>query len=601
MRTNRINVQFDHAALDKLYTFYQITTEAGHFKRGAAIFDSPAFNHSVEAVCFTEGNSAWLMLPAATNDQKILRAALKNERDDTITFSKQKANQVPDRQLLQLLLCSLANANCEKYRFNNVSGKLLVVHPHHIDHGIGTRAGKTNVIHALEVQLSHNMDVELKVKTFTALALKNYMNEGKMPIGKLPRYELTSLGFMKRHFGKDSEDLFVQRAPKFSRYGKYAFLDISSGSAFESSKLGVLKDVLTSLKMRYGNAVKIEFQEIEDTKRIHCKKRKKEIWRENFAELVPRVQIIDAACDDDSEIAAEKLTEFLGEEMGIEVIPYKGYVSNVPIFEIVHEAKFYSDRRAEDDYKTSSITPTQHATVENILSKAKISDAVADSLLKELAIKQDVINEKISVCDWADLNLPGTWTFAMRVPPATGEEDNRFAFATVFEDGSMAFEFDEENLFCTCANQDVIDAFYANKNCDLLVESPSGDINFIEKTDRFSIPDFNAIAEILNSGQKVSRGKDSREAFLKESTDISFAKVSETEALYYASIVGAGMQTTVPKAAILREVRAAKGSKLLFEELLPTMDVDFVRLRELTVLPFPFKHLREWVAMQKAE
>ena len=601
MRTNRIEVEFDYSVLDEKFSFCQIKTSDKHFKHGAEIFDSPCFNNSVLAVTFTGGNSAWLMLPSFENASEILYSALNCQAKGNITSQNQKACQVPDRQLLQLLLCSLANANCEKYRFNNVSGKLLVVHPHHIDHGIGTRAGKTNVIHALEVQLSHNMDVELKVKTFTALALKNYMNEGKIPVGKLPRYELTSLGFMKRHFGEDSEDLFVQRAPKFSHYGKYAFMDISSESAFKSCKLGVLKDVLTSLKMRYGNAVKIEFQEIEDTTRIHCKKRKKETWRENFAELVPCVQIIDAAYDDDSKIAAEKLTEFLVDEMGIEVVPYKGRLSNVPVFEIVHEAKFYSDRQAEDDYKTSSIMPTQHATVENILSKAKISDAVADSLLKELAIKQDVINEKISVCDWADLNLPGTWTFAMRVPPATGEEDNRFAFATVFEDGSMAFEFDEENLFCTCANQDVIDAFYANKNCDLLVESPSGDINFIEKTDRFSIPDFNAIAEILNSGQKVSRGKDSREAFLKESTDISFAKVSETEALYYASIVGAGMQTTVPKAAILREVRAAKGSKLFFEELLPTMDVDFVRLRELTVIPFPFKHLREWVAMQKAE
>ena len=31
-----------------------------------------------------------------------------------------------------------------------------------------------------------------------------------------------------------------------------------------------------------------------------------------------------------------------------------------------------------------------------------------------------------------------------------------------------------------------------------------------------------------------------------------------------------------------------------FSELLPLMAVDFVRNKQYTVLPFPFKYLREW-------
>ena len=48
------------------------------------------------------------------------------------------------------------------------------------------------------------------------------------------------------------------------------------------------------------------------------------------------------------------------------------------------------------------------------------------------------------------------------------------------------------------------------------------------------------------------------------------------------------------KGVIIREVQAIDDAPVFFDELLPLMDVDFVRLGSLTVLPFPFKYLREY-------
>ena len=48
------------------------------------------------------------------------------------------------------------------------------------------------------------------------------------------------------------------------------------------------------------------------------------------------------------------------------------------------------------------------------------------------------------------------------------------------------------------------------------------------------------------------------------------------------------------RASVIREVQAEEDSKLIFEELLPLMGVDFVKLGMLTVMPFPFKYLREY-------
>ena len=72
MRTNRVEVQYDYEALDELHSFWQIKTSREHFKQGAAIFDSPAFDNLVQAVSFTEGNNAWLMFPASENGCDVL-------------------------------------------------------------------------------------------------------------------------------------------------------------------------------------------------------------------------------------------------------------------------------------------------------------------------------------------------------------------------------------------------------------------------------------------------------------------------------------------------------------------------------------------------
>lgn len=44
----------------------------------------------------------------------------------------------------------------------------------------------------------------------------------------------------------------------------------------------------------------------------------------------------------------------------------------------------------------------------------------------------------------------------------------------------------------------------------------------------------------------------------------------------------------------LRQIIAVNGSKLIFKQLLQSMDVDFVRTGQSTVIPFPFKYIREY-------
>ena len=55
-----------------------------------------------------------------------------------------------------------------------------------------------------------------------------------------------------------------------------------------------------------------------------------------------------------------------------------------------------------------------------------------------------------------------------------------------------------------------------------------------------------------------------------------------------------GNESKLERASVIREVQAEDDNELIFEELLPLMGVDFVKLGMLTVIPFPFKYLREY-------
>ena len=55
------------------------------------------------------------------------------------------------------------------------------------------------------------------------------------------------------------------------------------------------------------------------------------------------------------------------------------------------------------------------------------------------------------------------------------------------------------------------------------------------------------------------------------------------------------MNTTIAKAAHVRKILPYKGTSLFFQDYLETMNVTFIRNGQITVMPFPFKYLREYI------
>lgn len=91
------------------------------------------------------------------------------------------------------------------------------------------------------------------------------------------------------------------------------------------------------------------------------------------------------------------------------------------------------------------------------------------------------------------------------------------------------------------------------------------------------------------------RGEEKRKEYLSGNIDINYIEQDEMLARFSIGEIGNGMKYTIERASVVREIQAVDGGKLIFKELLPLMGVEFVRYGMLTVVPFPFKYLREYI------
>jgi hypothetical protein len=90
------------------------------------------------------------------------------------------------------------------------------------------------------------------------------------------------------------------------------------------------------------------------------------------------------------------------------------------------------------------------------------------------------------------------------------------------------------------------------------------------------------------------KDKNNLEHLYDATLNIKYFCQTQTEAYYFVGNHREDVKYSFTDACHLRHIVAVEDSKLIFRKLLPTMDVDFVRTGQSTVIPFPFKYIREY-------
>ena len=144
------------------------------------------------------------------------------------------------------------------------------------------------------------------------------------------------------------------------------------------------------------------------------------------------------------------------------------------------------------------------------------------------------------------------------------------------------------------------DAKTNHENVRGIIRLQNGEINIIKDTGLIGIPDIERICQELSTGNTKLRGKSAREELMSSILDIK-SFVRDDGRYYLVGTIGEGMRYTLNWATNIRKIESYKGAPLFYKELLPMMNVTFVRNGQLTVVPFPFKYLREYLLMREAE
>lgn len=76
----------------------------------------------------------------------------------------------------------------------------------------------------------------------------------------------------------------------------------------------------------------------------------------------------------------------------------------------------------------------------------------------------------------------------------------------------------------------------------------------------------------------------------------SFPGANDEIVNYFVGDKREGLKTSLQNACIVRTIRSMK-NEIEFETLMKLMAVEFVREERYTVLPFPFKYLKEYQNM----
>lgn len=592
-KTNELKYLLNRELLAEKYDVFLVKKDAKRFNRGSMCLDVPLMEKRVCAVRFDCENAFYVLMDKGENNRVLLLNALKQTDEiDKIYIPPISMRDVNDRTMLQLLLNTLGTSSNERLRINNLTGHLYCYKSAWLKKN---KDNNVEQVSCLEILVTKDLRLDVSVRTFTSGKCKDQIIfTPKHPYESYPKYVFSRFQTMARKPMESKEDEFIQRQKFHNKYN-IPFLNIGKDKeTFENSKMGVVFDVIQRFNTKFDGLASLDFDEIGAYKSLErtrsCINEDKSI--KTAALEGKKIRVIDLVNDESADFCA-KTQEIVESLSGIMPSIGTTKIKDGLNICVVLEPEKYKD--AEDPYSKSYDATVQHITMGGDF---KNKSAQLKSVLNELVIKHDVRNKKLSLYDWSKTGLLNDVSFGMKFDLDDECEKQIYCFVTIHPDGTLEFvKKDPTDLFDYDNYTKCTEIFSGSNDVCGVVMNHDGKINVIRNTGWFTIPEVIKIHDEYELDRVHEfRSKIGREEFLSGITDIKMFE--KNGGLYYfVGIVGLGMQSTVANAANIRRIESYDDAPLFFEQLLPLMNVDFVHNERLTVRPFPFKYLAEWVRM----
>lgn len=590
IKTNQLTYTFDKELFSKNYDIFCIRTSEKHFKNGAYIIDAPLLSNNVCSVLFKSGREIFVLMKSNGSNKSLLKnAILKDDGADRITISQVTPNSLKDDIVFQLMLNSLGNYESPLLKFNNLTGHLYCFHPNWLIRGRKSEADVVFKVPCLELRLSSEFRLNMEVHTFTSELLRNKIEFKKKKFDEYPKYIFSAHNTLRRKLKDDVGYSFIMRQTKNAKT-EIAFLDIQNIDRFNQSKMGILTTVLENFNDRFSSIAHLDFESITDYKALDYTRSVANENKQAISDLlsIKPIKIVDCIDDEYSKIFCKEICDLLLSKYGIKTSCGKRVAKDHLNIRVIHNAAFYAD--SDDPHRIFNDVAVQHITFEDF---SECSEFAISTVIHEMLIKADLVKQKISLFDWNTLGLKDDIDFGIEV---TDEQNTKYIFMTIHPDGTFNISEQTLNLFEANNYNQCVEIFENAKMNSVkvhgIIRDALGNINIIKDTEWFTIPEIYSIKAELANGNTKLRGKEKRNELLSSCLDIKMFNDGVSE-YYFVGTIGNGMRCLINRAANIRKIEPFEDSILMFEKLLPLMNVTFVHNGQLTIIPFQFKYLRE--------
>ena len=573
--SNRLLVDFNHKAINAEYDFYQIITTDKYINNGSYVIDKPLVQLRAESVAFDNGRSLFVMFKKGMITRYELAEAIEDEK---LSLKQLQSFEIKEYILFRLFLFSLNNFTFEENKFNNVTGRLYITNPVWIPKN-------RNTFKALSITVDQTMCIIAEATTFTKLAL--FPN--KKSLLNYPKYDFSNKNnALKRVLHSETEEVYVRKS-LFGDKAEIPFFEFST-KKIKHNKVFFIYSALDFLKKKFDGLLSFEFETIGIIKTLGRSRDDKIDDLVKDVVSFKSINLVNWSNSSEYDDQFEDIVKLFADGK-IAPITNKNCIEK-GIYNVVylHHKEYYEQHNFNDPY--SNLPPNeviQHITVEDSANKIiNDSKAIYNTVLKELLIKDDIINrKKISLDNWPSFGFENDYIFGK-------EKDGIHYFIQVKKDGSFELVNRVNNL--SSSGNKLIDKcsnyLTDNKGKEKTVIADSeGNVIVISRTPMFTLPN-----QLIFSLSEISRSKDSRDELLSGVVDINLYEING-KSFYSVGIQGYGMQTSIPKASHLYQIDVIEGTNFI-ESILETMAVSFVKYKSFTVLPYPIKYLNEYILMK---
>lgn len=593
IRTNQLDYSLNVEEIRGKYDVFAVKTSDKYIKCGSYILDAVSLNNDIKAIRFENGKCAYLLMLHNENNRTKLKETIHNvEGGEKLFIEEVNIRELPDSYILQLLLNALGSYDSELLKFNNLTGHLYCFHPDWIKHGKNKNRDVIWRIPCLDIRIAPECTLTMDVHTFSSVLLKKKITFKKKKIEEYPQYVFSARNTLRRKVANDTETGYIMRQIDGGKT-EIPFLDLQNSKKFAASKVGMLCGIVNVFNEKYIGIAHIDFKKINVAKRHDYTRI---VAKENVEIIAKRlnnhkIHIVDLIGDSYSEMYCQNIQKLILAKYGVDSSKGKRVKKEALNICVIHNAEYYNGVNDPHSRDYGDIA-VQHITFEDFYDSSEFAIV---TVIHELLIKQDIIEKKINLFDWEKLGFKEDISFGIAEKI---EECERYFFMTIHPNGTFEISECELNLFEINEYRDCVEIFEDAKtkseNVKGIVKTAKGEINIIKDTGLITLPEMMEIEKLLNEGDNNLRGKERRESLLSSCLDIKLYNENDVE-YYFVGTIGEGMRWNIHRAANIRRIEGYKDTHVMFEKMLGLMNVTFVHNGQLTVVPFPFKYLREYI------